>query len=37
MNDVFINALVERIKADEMTIEQVPMPYREEVESKLNG
>ena len=37
MNDVFINALVERIKVDEMTIEQVPMPFREQVQSKLNS
>ena len=28
MNDVFINALVERIKVDEMTIEQVPILSR---------
>lgn len=37
MNEVFINALVERIKADEMELEQVPVPYRDEVENKLNS
>lgn len=36
MNDVFINALVERIKVDEMTIEQVPIPFKGEVERRLN-
>jgi hypothetical protein len=36
MNEVFINALVERIKAGEMTIDQVPIPYRKAVEEKLN-
>ena len=36
MNDVFINALVERIKTGDITKEQVPIPYREEVEKRLN-
>ena len=36
MNEIFINALVERIKAGQMTIEQVPIPYREEVKKRLN-
>ena len=36
MNDVFVNALVERIKADEMKLEQVPVPYQEAVEEKLS-
>ena len=36
MNEIFINALVERIKAGQMTLEQVPIPYREEVEKRLN-
>lgn len=35
MNEVFINALIARIKADEMTIEQVPIPYREAVKTIL--
>jgi hypothetical protein len=37
MNEVFINALVERIKAGEMIIDQVPIPYRKAVEEKLNS
>jgi hypothetical protein len=36
MNEVLINALVARIKAGQMTIEQVPIPYREEVKKRLN-
>ena len=36
MNEVLINALVARIKAGQMTIEQVPIPYKEEVEKRLN-
>jgi len=35
MNEVLINALVERIKAGQMTIEQVPIPYQEEVQVRL--
>ena len=37
MNEIFINALVERIKADEMKLDQVPIPYRKAVEEKLNS
>jgi len=36
MNDILINALVARIKAGQMTLEQVPIPYQEEVQSRLN-
>ena len=36
MNEVFISALVNRIRADQMTIEQVPEPYKAEVEKRLN-
>jgi hypothetical protein len=38
MNEILIMALANRIKAEpeQMTIEQVPEPYREEVEKKLN-
>jgi hypothetical protein len=36
MNEALINALVARIKAGQMTIEQVPIPYREEVKKRLN-
>ncbi len=35
MNDVLINALVARVKAGMMTIEQVPIPYQEAVRTKL--
>ena len=35
MNEVLINALVARIKAGQMTIEQVPIPYQEEVQVRL--
>ena len=37
MNDILINAFVARIKAEDMTIEQVPIPYKEAVEEKLNS
>ena len=36
MNDILINAFVARIKAEQMAIEQVPIPYREEVKKRLN-
>lgn len=36
MNDILINALVARIRAGQMELEQVPIPYREEVEKRLN-
>ena len=35
MNEVLINILVARIKAGQMTIEQVPIPYQEEVQVRL--
>jgi hypothetical protein len=35
MNEVLINALVARIKAGQMTIEQVPIPYQEEIRIRL--
>ena len=35
MNEVFIIALVARIKAGQMTIEQVPIPYQEEIRIRL--
>lgn len=35
MNDVLINALVARVKAGQMTIDQVPIPYQEAVRIKL--
>ncbi len=37
MNDIFINALVERINAGDMTIEQVPIPFQDAVQHKLEG
>jgi hypothetical protein len=36
-NEVLINALVARIKAGQMTIEQVPVPYRETVQNRLDN
>lgn len=35
MNDIFINALLSRIKAEDMTIEQVPIPYQEVITELL--
>jgi len=35
MNEVLINALVARIKAGMMKPEQVPIPYQDEVQAKL--
>ena len=35
MNEVLINAFVARIKAGQMSIEQVPIPYQEEVRIRL--
>lgn len=37
MNDILINAFVARIKAGMMTLEQVPIPYQEAVEQRLEG
>lgn len=37
MNEVLINALVARIKAGQMTIEQVPIPYQDEVRKRLEN
>ena len=36
MQDILINAIIARIKAEQMTIEQVPIPYREQVLATLN-
>jgi len=35
MNEILLNALVARIKAGQMTIDQVPIPYQEAVKIKL--
>ncbi len=35
MNEILIQALLARIKAGQMTIEQVPIPYQEAVRTKL--
>ena len=37
MNEVLVNALTARIKAGQMTLEQVPIPYQESVQQKLEG
>jgi hypothetical protein len=36
MNEILLQALLARIKAGQMTIEQVPLPYREQVLAALN-
>lgn len=33
LNEVLINALAARAKSGELTIEQVPVPYQEEVQN----
>lgn len=35
MNEVLINALAARIKAGQMTIQQVPIPYQELLQQEL--
>ena len=35
MNEILLQALLARIKAGKMTIEQVPIPYQEEVRVRL--
>lgn len=35
MNEILINALIARIKAGHMTIEQAPIPYQKEVGKRL--
>lgn len=37
MNDILINAFVARIRAGQMTLEQVPMPYQEAVRNRLDN
>jgi hypothetical protein len=37
MNEALIVALAARIKAGQMTIEQVPIPYQDAVLERLNG
>ena len=36
MNEVLITAFVNRIKAGEMTIEQIPIPYKGEIQKRLD-
>ena len=36
MNDILINAFVARIRAGMMTIDQVPIPFKNEVQAKLD-
>jgi hypothetical protein len=35
MNEILIQALLARIKAGQMTIEQAPIPYQEELQVRL--
>lgn len=37
MNDVLISALIARIRAGQMTIQQVPLPYQPIIESEQMG
>ncbi len=37
MNEILLQALLARIKAGQMTIEQVPIPYREQVLAAMEG
>ncbi len=35
MNEILLNALIARIKAGHMTIEQAPIPYQGELQARL--
>jgi hypothetical protein len=35
VNDVILNALLARIKAGQMEVEQAPVPYQEELQTRL--
>jgi hypothetical protein len=35
MNEILLNALIARIKAGQMTIQQVPFPYQPIIEVRL--
>ena len=35
MNDILFSALIARIRAGQMTIEQAPVPYQEELQIRL--
>lgn len=37
MNDILVSAFVARIKAGDMTLEQVPIPFQDAVQAKLEG
>ena len=37
MQEIIINAIIARIQAGQMTIEQVPIPYREQVLAAMEG
>lgn len=37
MNVIFLDALAKRIDARQMTIDQVPLPLREQVQAILDG
>lgn len=36
MNEILLNAFVDAIRNESMTLEQVPIPYQEEVERMIN-
>lgn len=35
MQEIIINAIIARIQAGQMTIEQVPIPYQGEIQARL--
>mgnify|MGYP000241456949 FL=1 len=35
MNEILLNALIARIKAGQMTLEQAPVPYQGELQTRL--
>ena len=35
MNEILLNALIARIKAGQMTLEQAPAPYQGELQARL--
>lgn len=35
MEEIIINAIIARIQAEQMTIEQAPVPYQEKLQTRL--
>lgn len=36
LNEILLSALIARVKAGDMTVEQVPIPYQSEIRNILN-